>query len=148
MFGQDSMLFQTTIKIDKKNRITIPSKTMVEQNDKLILVKKDTYISMYNINVIENKINMLLKAKDKALFEGNKEFIEYLDNELKNIAISINNTVVADNQHRIILANDLKNEYNFNQEIYIQGEINHINLFKDENEFIKYRNKIKEKRSI
>ena len=145
MFGDEIMLFQTKVKIDVKGRMSIPSKTNVEEKEKLILIGNDDYISIFSLDVIKNRIKLLANSKIDAISNGDVELIKYLDNELRLISTSSLDTYSVDKYHRILLSSKLRNLYNFTNEVFIQGEINHINVFKDEETFENYKIKIKER---
>lgn len=147
MFGDNPLLFQTTIKKPKNNRIVIPAKTDVEAGESLILYNKDVYLSIYSLRVYEKIIEDYKKLKKKAQSEGNFLLAEKINFKLQYIYMHIYDSVIVDGNNRIVLSKKVMDDFSFSGNIYVLGEYDHISLFPSENRFENYKKYVKEKRS-
>lgn len=145
MFGDNPLLFQTTIKKPKNNRIVIPSKTGVEPGECLVLYSEEKYLSIYSLKVYR-QIIMEYKKIIKSLRMKNLS-IDRKKHELDCIYFNIYDNNIVDNDNRIILPKIVVNKYDFSDELYVLGAFDHLELFKDENTFENYKKYVKEKRS-
>lgn len=147
MFGEESLFFITTVKLDNKNRMSIPSKTKIEPHEKIILFDNEDYISIYSDSYVDKFCDNLVKARLKAISRNDTNEALKLNYQLKYYNLFILAKLKVDNQRRIVLSKNIKDRFEYQNSIILQGEYDHINIFRNEDEFNNYKTKIKEKRS-
>lgn len=147
MFGEECMSFTNTAKIDSKGRMSIPAKTGVEETDKVILFDNDEYVSIYNVFYCDRFFNNLENARFKALAELRFEEAETLKQKIEYYSSYLIERLTIDNQRRIIIPKYVINNFNYSNNVILYGEVNHVNIFKNEEQLNDYKIRVK-KRSI
>lgn len=144
MFGEESLLFLTTANMDSKNRVAIPAKTKVEENDVLALVDNDTYLSIYNINYFESILEQLEELKRNTYTNDTKKLKE-IELKMSKICIKILDKVKVQKQHRIILSDIIVNKFSLSNDLYVEGEYDHINIFNSKESYENYKEFVKKR---
>lgn len=147
MFGEESLFFVTTVKLDGKNRMSIPAKTKVEPHESIVLYDNEDYVSIYSSEYIKKMFDELDKARLKELSKNNPHLALKLNYQIKYYNLFILDRIKVDGQRRIILSKKIKDRFNYGSRVILQGEYNHVNMFNSEEAFEQYKVKIKEKRS-
>lgn len=145
MFGEQDMFFTKNVKLDDKNRFILPSLTKVEENDELAFFdNNNTYLSLYNLNVLKRELNRLRKLKNKALSNIDMIKYEYFSQQIYYLCSCIDNELKLGKGNRIVIQKKYINKFHFEDSIFIQGVDDHIRIFSNEEQYVKYKNKIKE----
>ena len=99
MFGEKSIYGQSIVHFDPKKRIFLPSFTLVQPKDSLLIVKNIDYLSVYEESYYEKIIKEI--EKEYLTFDSDKK--RQCDLKLLNLYKSILKKVEADSQKRINL---------------------------------------------
>ena len=99
MFGEKSIYGQSFVHFDSKKRIFLPSFTLVQPKDSLLIVKNIDYLSVYEESYYEKIIKEI--EKEYLTFDSDKK--RQCDLKLLNLYKSILKKVEADGQKRINL---------------------------------------------
>lgn len=99
MFGEKSIYGQSFVHFDSKKRIFLPSFTLVQPKDSLLIVKNIDYLSVYEESYYEKIIKEI--EKEYLTFDSDKK--RQCDLKLLNLYKSILKKVEADSQKRINL---------------------------------------------
>lgn len=99
MFGEKSIYGQSIVHFDPKKRIFLPSFTLVQPKDSLLIVKNIDYLSVYEESYYEKIIKEI--EKEYLTFDSDKK--RQCDLKLLNLYKSILKKVEADGQKRINL---------------------------------------------
>lgn len=117
MFGEVYMLGTSKHNIDYKGRIMIPKDTKVEYEDTLVIINKDTFLEIWHLNLIKNKIMEFEEKRDQA--ENIEEF-EYYQNLINYITANTLHTSIVDKERRISIGENYQEklkEFNNNEVI-------------------------------
>lgn len=100
MFGKENIYGQTILHCDPKKRIILPKFTYAEKDDSLVILNKINYLSIYEEELINKKIEDL----EKMYVGYDKQKKKEVDLMLLDLYKSILKKVKVDAQHRISLA--------------------------------------------
>lgn len=141
MLGDKPIFIQEVKKIElPKNRINLPKNIEIEPNEQLVFVNEDDYgfsISDYN------KFLLILKGlesnKNEALKSGNINKYIKLKNSLDYLCCNIYGTVLVSSDLRIVIPPIIIDEYSLEDEVYLQGSYDRLNIFKNKEKFKQYK---------
>ena len=108
MFGENIMLGQTIVKLDKGNRITLPKFTNAEVGDELLIVDEIDFLSVYSKETYIKQIKCL---EDKLKKCENVDELRKNNLKLLRFYRTILSNVKCDKYHRIYLGS-VKNNTN------------------------------------
>lgn len=97
MFAKDNIYGQSIVHCDDKKRIILPKFTYVEKNDSLVILNKINYLSIYEEEIINKKIDEL----EKMYIGYDNKKKKQVDLMLLDLYKSILKKVKVDAQHRI-----------------------------------------------
>ena len=137
MFGEKNIIGEKVVSLDNKGRLYLPTFTFAEENEELVLLtapSSSDYLEIYNSKYIDNLIfyNNLEKSPD--LYKIKKEESEEL---LKRTICYLE----VDCVRRVNITTEIKKRYNISSKPLIKGLGNHINVYKDEETFLKLERK-------
>lgn len=140
MFGEDFMLGVNSQKIEAKGRFIIPKDTKVETDDKLVIVDKDSFLEIWHLNLIKNKIMGFEEKRDKA---ENIEKFEYYQNLINYITVNTLHISKVDKERRISLGDNYPEKLKEldSKEVMIERMGNYIRIWPDNN-FKKYKDDV------
>lgn len=99
MFGEKSIYGQSIVHFDSKKRIFLPSFTLIQPKDSLLIVKNIDYLSVYEESYYEKIIKEI--EKEYLTYDANKK--RECDLKLLELYKSILKKVEVDCQKRINL---------------------------------------------
>ena len=99
MFGEQNIYGQTLVHCDSKNRIYLPSFTLVEPGEMLLIVNNEEYLTVYKEEVYEKYIKEI--EKEYLTFDITKK--READIMLLKLYSTILKKTESDNQKRIYL---------------------------------------------
>lgn len=124
MFGDKRITGAKTTTLDEKNRIVLPKFTSAEKEDKIAILSKEEFISLYSSDYIEklffpNEVktveDFMLKSK---IYD---ELSKYLVAEL---FVGVGN--------RILIPSILIEQYKIAKKVILSGAIDHLNIYPNE----------------
>ena len=140
MFGQDMMFGQKNIKIDEKGRIILPNFTYVESKDIVLLgiSDNDGNFKMFSKNEVVKAINNMIE--EQKTVNDLKRF-KFLTEQINSFQSSILTECVVDNQKRITIPVEIREELNLEDSLYICGGTDYcipcLNLYKSKQDMKK-----------
>lgn len=143
MFGEDFMLGVNSQKIEAKGRFIIPKDTKVETDDKLVIVDKDSFLEIWLLETLKNKI---IKYEGKRDMSKNINEFEYYQNLINFITTNVIKIDSVDSQGRISIGMDYlkKDNESENREMIVERVGNYIRIWPDKN-FKKYKDDVNKK---
>lgn len=138
MFGEENLLFQCEARKDNKNRIILPTKTGVETGDHLVIYKDDYFISIYNILLYEKRIKDLKRIQVNAKKAGKHLLADELKHEIFYICSHIYDNIIVGKSNRIVIPKSCIEEYPLDDTVYLMGEYDHVNVFKNKETYKEY----------
>ena len=146
MLGDEILLFQTTVTIDDKTRILMPSKTLVKPKEQLILYdSREGYLSIYSAIEFEERLKYLQNQARREFEKGNFNQKDLYKCQLAFECARVFDKQNVDSARRLLLGKYIMEKFNFDKEVFMEGEYDHINLFDSEESFEKYKQFIKKK---
>lgn len=133
MFGQDMIFGQKNIKIDEKGRIILPNFTYVESKDVVLLgiSDNDGNFKMFSKNEVVKAINNMIE--EQKTVNDLKRF-KFLTEQINSFQSSFLTECVVDNQKRITIPVEIREELNLEDSLYICGGTDYyipcLNLYK------------------
>lgn len=140
MFGQDMIFGQKTIKIDEKGRIILPNFTYVESKDILLLgiSDNDGNFKIFLRNDIINIINGMIEEQKTT--DELKRF-KFLTEQINGFQSSFLTECVVDNQKRVTIPVEIREELNLEDSLYICGGTDFgipcLNLYRKKEDMVK-----------
>lgn len=142
MFGENEIIGQTTIKVNKR-RIVLPEFTFREPDDELLLM----YGLLKEKLIIGHIVSMEIKLNqiEEALISSNYKKDE---NKLKRIrdirrllygSRCIEETKI-DQQKRILIPKKVIETLDFEKEVFAVGHEDRLDIYKDEATYLKLKN--------
>lgn len=132
MFKQSNIIGTVKRNIDEKDRIILPTFTDVDSGDYLVTYRDDSFYSIYALSYFLH----LIPSCDKTELKNLKTFLEnkrVLDNYFINV-MSVNK---VDDQKRILLPQEIVDDYGNGHQVILNGAWDHLNIFKDEDHMIR-----------
>ena len=127
MFKTSNIIGTVKRNIDYKKRIVLPTFTDVKIGDNLVLLRDNSFYSIYLKSYFVNLVPFLEMEQLKKL----REFLEnkrVLDDRFNNV-LSVN---VVDKQKRILLPDEVIDNYGSDNQVVLNGAWDHLNIFKDD----------------
>lgn len=137
MFGEKMMLGNCERRLDPKGRVFMPKFTYAEQNDEIVILQSQYYLSIWNANQMKQRIETL---KNGMLASENDNIYQKLQRELEELLYYSYSTSKIDSQKRALVPTNILIQNGFiNDTVILEGAYDHIRLFpsqEDLNDFV------------
>lgn len=124
--------------IDNKYRMILPKFTGCEVGEKLVLILKEDYLEIKELNVVLEELKelrLILKSAQTV------EMFNFYQDKINEITSSIENIVEPDKQNRITLGKDVVTKYNLTEGIKTEGVIDSLRVW-NFHKFQEYQKKV------
>lgn len=120
MFGEDFILGQKVGTIDAKGRIVLPKFTYAQGNDQISLFysKDKEYLKIFLFDRIRNMLELL---QNRQLKTSDIKFMEEIQEQINLIHELYIETSYIDNQRRIHIPSDVREELNLYKSVNLLG---------------------------
>lgn len=134
MFGEEIIVTNRPLKLDDKRRITIPSYTGVEEEERLHIMFSPLkeYLLLYRIEDFEKIIQIYEEYFAKLLEEGKVTPKKHRNLRRYLYASLCFGEERVDKNHRITLPASALEKLRINNSLYVVGNKHHLELYKDE----------------
>ena len=124
MFGEQRITGTKIVTLDEKNRISLPKFTYAQKEDKIAVLSKEEFISLYSSDYIEKTFfpNELKTVEDFML--KSKIYDELSKYLVAELSVGSNN--------RISLSSWLIEQYKIAKTVILSGAIDHLNIYPNE----------------
>ena len=129
--------------LDNKGRLIVPKNSIITNKESIVFFSENSLtFSMYNLSTYIKMIKDLKSKKECALNKGQIEVCKYIDNQINLIVSSIIGEKNIDLQNRIVISENIRKMYELEKNIVLCNGIDHIKVFKNEENLEKYRNNL------
>ena len=133
MFGEKDLIGFDEIKLYSNNKYKLPYYTFAEPKEKLYYLKNIKYICLMNEKKLMSIIDTLLpKIKEDYSNDYYRKFVRTLFGKM--IASEIVNS-----KNQILLPKEWKEEYDFKDKLLIEGNIDHLKIFSNIEDYNTYK---------
>ena len=122
-------------RLNKDNEILIPKNSIVGKSDSILIRKEDDLtFSIYDLIEYKKILEKIKQESEVALFCGNIKRKEFFDEYIKKLSFSVLGVIRKDSSNKVLIPNHVKDMYDIEDRVLVCDGIDHINVFKnDEN---------------
>lgn len=147
MFGDKPMLGVASRKVDAKKRIWLPKFTCAENDDKVFVITKDDYCELWGYDELIKRATYLKEKIETTIDIELKQNYQKLYDELTSFAscdFSDHSYRTINSSSRVTLPKDVVDKYQIDDEVTIEGKLDHIRIWKPL-DFENYKRRLKSK---
>lgn len=122
----ENIIGTDTRHIDNKYRMILPKFAGCEIGEKLVLVLKEDFLEIKELNIVLEELKELRSLLKSAT---TIEMFEFYQEKINEITSSIGNVVELDKQNRITLGKDVVVKYNLTEGITIEGVLDGLRVW-------------------
>lgn len=130
-------------RIDDNSEINVP-KTSIIGNSENILIRKEDNLTFSIYDFIEYKkiLEKLKQESEMAFFNGNIKRKKFFDEYIEELSSGILDIIKKESSNKVLISEKVKDIYDIEDRVILCDGLDHIKVFKNDENKKKYEKKI------